>query len=91
MAKSTKKAEATDTPVTEAPAPYDPWEDKVPFMIPKDRNKKGDVLVSVNDRDFLIKRGVPVDLPRPVYDVLVDQMMAEEQRDAYIEENISAE
>lgn len=86
MAKS-KSAEV----VTEAPVPYDPWEEKVPFMIPKDRNAKGDVPVTVNDRSFLIKRGVPVELPRPVYEVLVDKMNAEDQRDAFIEENISAD
>ncbi|WP_407382796.1 hypothetical protein [Ruminococcus sp.] len=69
--------------------PYDPWADTVSIKIPKDRNKKEDVTVSINDKSFLIQRGVEVDVPRPVYDALVDQERAIEERDAYIEENAS--
>lgn len=82
--------------VTEAPAkpekedkPVDPWTETVPIKIPKDRNTKEDVTVSINDRTFLIQRGVTVDVPRPVYDALIDQERAMEERDAYIEENAS--
>ena len=68
----------------------DIWDQMVPVKIPKDRNIKEDVVVSVNDKSYMIKRGEWVDVPRPVADALEDQMRAQEARDAYIEENASA-
>ena len=66
---------------------YDPCEDKVTIKIPKDRENKEDVAVSVNGRRFVIMRGVDVDVPRPVYDVLKDQEMGMDALDAFIEAN----
>lgn len=75
---------------TKTPDPeYNIWEDMVPFIIPKDRNTKEDVSVSVNGRSFIIKRGVPVDLPRPVFEVLRNREDALAVRDAYDEANAS--
>lgn len=69
--------------------PADPWAEKVSVKIPRSRDTKEDVVVSINDRTFMIQRGVTVDVPRPVYDALIDQERALEARDAYIEENAS--
>ena len=82
------KAEKPKNPKKED-KPVDPWEDKVTVKIPKSRTTKEDVTVSINDKTFLIQRGVAVDVPRPVYDALIDQERAIEERDAYIEENAS--
>lgn len=90
MAKNTTP-EGVDTAI-EAVAeekPYSIWEDMVTIKIPKEKNVKGDVVVRCNDRSFLIKRGVSVDVPRPVYEVLRNKEKAEEERDAYIEANAS--
>lgn len=84
-------AKATTKPVTEPETaevvPYDPWTDMVRIKIPRDRNIKEDVLVIVNGRRFVIMRGVDVDVPRPVYEVLRDQEEAQIARDAFIDAN----
>lgn len=50
----------------------------VKFRIPKTRENQDDVFVSVNDRTWLIKRGVEVEMPECVYEVLMHQQeMAE--------------
>lgn len=75
---------------TKAGAPaqeYNIWDDKVTFKIPKTRELKDDVRIIVNGRVFTIQRGVWVDLPRPVFEVLVDKENAEAARDEYIEEH----
>ena len=69
--------------------PYDIWEDMVTIKIPKEKNVKEDVVVRVNDRSFLIQRGVSVDVHRPVFEALRNKEKAEEDRDAYIEANAS--
>ena len=74
------KPEKPKTPKKED-KPVDPWAETV--------SVKEDVTVSINDRTFLIQRGVTVNVPRPVYDALIDQERAMEERDAYIEENAS--
>ena len=72
-----------------AEKPADPWAETVAVKIPRSRDTKEDVVVSINERTFMIQRGVTVDVPRPVYDALIDQERALEARDAYIEENAS--
>lgn len=53
---------------TQAPA-----EKLVKIRIPKTRGEQGDVFVSVNMRTFLIKRGVEVEVPECVAEVLRHQ------------------
>ena len=53
---------------TQAPA-----EKLVKIRIPKTRLEQGDVFVSVNMRTFLIKRGVEVEVPECVAEVLRHQ------------------
>ena len=45
-------------------------EKTVTIMIPKTRKDQDDVFVSVNDRTWLIKRGVPVEVPACVAEVI---------------------
>jgi len=66
---------------------YDPWKDMIKIKIPKSKTDKEDVPISINERSFIIKRGVEVAVPRPVYEVLRDKEEAEAQRMAYIEAN----
>ena len=54
-------------------------------FIPKDRINNEDVLVSINDRNYLIKRGVPVEVPLCVAEVLENQQKMLDQIDAYNE------
>ena len=88
MAK-TKAPEVNTEEITEATPAPDLWEQKIAIKIPKTRDTKEDVTVSINDRTFLIQRGVTVEVPLPVYYVLRNQERAQEARDAYIEENAS--
>lgn len=67
--------------------PYDPWKDMVTIKIPRDRNTKEDVQVIVNGRNFIIMRGVDVEVPRPVFEALRDQEEAQFARDAFIDAN----
>lgn len=46
------------------------WEELVPYKIPIDRTNNDDVFVAVNGRSFLIQRGVEVQIPRNVAEVL---------------------
>lgn len=52
--------------------PYNPWQDKVTIHIHKTPGATGasDVFVGVNEKSFLIQRGVDVEVPRPVVEVL---------------------
>ena len=45
---------------------------KVKILIPKTQHEKSDVYVAVNDYDCLIKRGVVVEVPEFVVNVLRD-------------------
>lgn len=53
--------------------PQAPAEKLVKIRIPKTRGEQGDVFVSVNMRTFLIKRGVEVEVPECVAEVLRHQ------------------
>ena len=61
-------------------------EEMVTFQLHKDSSKySSDVFVGINGKTWLIKRGVPVELPKPVYDVLAESMHA----DALLAERIA--
>lgn len=45
-------------------------EKTVVIKIPIERDNKGDKVVWVNDRRFLIKRGIPVEVPVEVAEIL---------------------
>lgn len=55
-----------------------PWEDMRKVFIPKySRSEQDTRLVSINGRDFFVPKGVEVEVPAPVYEVL---MHSEEMR-----------
>lgn len=56
-------------------------EETVKIRIPRGRKDEGDVFVSVNERTWLIKRGVEVEVPKCVADVL--RYQEEMQEEAY--------
>ena len=75
---ATEKKETANTEKTEK---------KVKIRIPRLKENNDDVYVSVNDRTWLIKRGVEVEVPECVAEVLqhTDEMM--ETAYEYIEAN----
>lgn len=61
----------------------------VTVKIPRERGNDADVYISVNDRSWLIKRGVAVDVPECVAEVLRNQEKAMDIADAFNEANES--
>ncbi len=56
-----------------------PEEKKVTIRLPRSKDEQSDVFVSVNERTFLIKRGVPVTVPESVAEVIATSERAEEE------------
>ena len=54
-------------------------EKKVTIRLPRSKDEQSDVVVSVNERTFLIKRGVPVTVPESVAEVIATSERAEEE------------
>lgn len=62
-----------------------PWEEMKKVFIPKySRSEQETRLVSVNGRDFFVPKGQEVDVPAPVYEVLMnsENMRKQTQEDA---------
>ena len=57
----------------------EPKEKMVTIQLPLSRSEKDDVYVAVNGKSFLIKRGVPVEVPDYVAEVIQhsEEMLAE--------------
>ena len=72
---SAKIETVTDKPVTE--------EKKVKIKIPRGRKDEGDVFVGINERTWLIKRGVEVEVPECVAMLLEDREMMLDRIDAF--------
>lgn len=47
--------------------------DTVKIKLPRERREQEDVFVGVNERTWLIKRGVEVEVPRCVAEVLINR------------------
>lgn len=60
--------ETAEEVIEEAAAPVRP--DFYTIRLPKSREDKEDQVVWVNDKRYIIKRGVDVTVPRAVYDIL---------------------
>lgn len=56
--------------------------DTIIITVPKEYPKQPDLFVSINAETYMIKRGVPVEVPRSVYAVIAE---SEERRMAYLE------
>ena len=81
--KKTKAEEKVETPNTEAPKTNE--EPKVKIKLPRlYRDKNDDLFVSVNEKTYLIQRGVEVEVPISVAEVIEHAEQAQE--DAYLYE-----
>jgi len=64
----------------------DPWQEKVTIKLDKALPGEDNyVIASVNGRVFKIKKGVMVDVPKPIAEVIEHSREAEEAADMYIE------
>lgn len=73
-------AKATDTP-------YNPQKDLVTVTLPRATGKEEDtVFVGLNGKGYTIKRGVPVRVPRPIYNILVESRRQQERQARFEEE-----
>ena len=69
-----------------APAADDPWSKKVTIKLDKPAPGQDNyVIASVNGKVFKIKKGVVVDVPAPIAEVIEHSQEAEEAADLYIE------
>lgn len=60
---------------------------KVTIKLPRLRNNAEDVFVGVNGKTFLIKRGVEVEVPYYVAEVIEQSELAQEKTDEYTSAN----
>lgn len=66
----------------------DPWNEKRTVRLPKAQN--GDVnyvIASVNGRVFKVQRGVTVEVPAPIAEVLEHSFEAEDEAEMFQEKN----
>lgn len=63
-------AKAAPSEPKEPTAPVIKSEEYVTIRVPRERDDAEDKVVWVNDRRFLIKRGVPVSVPESVAEIL---------------------
>lgn len=83
------KKTVTDTAEELAQAPIentDPWKELVTIKIPKaPRGGENFVVASVNGNVYKIERGVAVDVPAPIAEVIQNAEEMSEEADIYIE------
>lgn len=64
----------------------DSWDKKVEIKIPKAANGEPNYMIaSVNGRTFKLQRGIKVEVPEPIAEVIEHSFEAEEAADLYIE------
>lgn len=81
MAKNTETIDITNE------KPYDPMKDMVDVRLPRATGKEEDSLfVGLNGKGYNIKKGVPVRVPRPVYDILMERERQIDRQAAFEEE-----
>ena len=78
-----KKKEELEEILEEVTEPEVIEDDTVTIRLSRERDNAEDVVVWVNDRRFLIKRGVSVDVPKCVAEVLQHKEEMLEQRYEY--------
>lgn len=63
-----------------ATAAYDPMKDLVTVTLPRATGKEENfVFVGLNGKGYTVMRGVPVRVPRPVYDILMESVRQEQR------------
>ena len=80
----------TKKPVEEAPAEEMQGEELVTIKLPMTKDLKDDVFVRVNQRTWQIQRGVKVEVPRCVAEVLENAEEAERASMLYQEEHVKS-
>ena len=71
---------------TDDNAPYNPMKDMVTVTLPRATGKEEDtVFVGLNGKGYTIKRGIPVRVPRPIYNILEESRRQMERQAAYEE------
>ena len=59
--------------------------DLVPVTLPRATGKEEDfVFVALNGKGYTIRRGVPVQVPRPVFDILNESQRQQQRQNAFI-------
>lgn len=59
--------------------------DLVPVTLPRATGKEEDfVFVALNGKGYTIRRGVPVRVPRPVFDILNESQRQQQRQRAFI-------
>ena len=72
---------------TTTKAVVDPWKNMVEIKLPKATNGEPNyVIASVNGRVFKIQRGVKVEVPAPIAEVIEHSFLAQDEADNFIEE-----
>ena len=67
--------------------PYDPMKDMVRVQLPRATGREETTLfVGLNGKGYNIKKGVPVNVPRPVYEILMESERMQERQAAYDEQ-----
>ena len=80
----------TKKPLEETPAEEMQGEELVTIKLPRTKDLKDDVFVRVNQRTWQIQRGVKVEVPRCVAEVLENAEEAERASMLYQEEHVKS-
>lgn len=82
----TQETNTAPTIPAEPSAPPSPWEDKVSIRLFKDDvNYRDDVFVAVNGHSFQIQRGVEVEVPRCIAEVIANSEVQDHAASMLIE------
>lgn len=84
---ATKKTTEPETEIVEKPIDERAyWRERVPFRAFKDSGKyKDDIIVGLNGKVYVIKRGVEVMIPRNVREIILQSMAQDEHTAELIE------
>ena len=85
-----KQEEPKQEEASAAQKEKNPFEETVRIKLPIIKGERSDVMVGVNGKFWQIKRGVYVDIPLPVYEVLLHQEEMELQA-SMLEEQLAAQ
>lgn len=82
-----KTVNETAEPIAQAPiTDTDPWKKMVTIKLPKaPRGGDNYVIASVNGNAFKIERGVPVDVPAPIAEVIQHSEEMHDEADSFVE------
>lgn len=83
--KTTEPAEPIiEESIIEEASPVDPWKVMRTIILPKaPKGEPNYQICSVNGKVFKIKKGVEVDVPQPIYEVMVNSQKAAEAADEF--------